>query len=197
MPIVCTVCRHERRLEIDEALLAGEPFRTLEKRTGTSAGALFRHRHEHISAALLKAKEAAEQVEAGTLFERLRALNQETQAILREARESGNNVIALQAIGRAEKQLELEARLLGELDERVQVAVGLQVESTAAENRDSLLAEVLTLEELEAIEQRFLAAHEKKVDHGPVVELNPFKPINAPYERALVRKSNPVRTRGT
>jgi hypothetical protein len=90
-----------------------------------------------LPAALVKAKEASEQVEAGTLFERLRALNQETQAILREARESGNNAIALQAIARAERQLELEARLLGELDQRVQVAVGIHLESRMKDNKSS------------------------------------------------------------
>ena len=95
--------------------LEGEPFRTLAKRTGTSVRALFRHRPEHIPAALVKAKEATDQLEAATLFERLRALNRETQAILQEARESGNN-------------------------------------------------------ELDAIEQRFLAAHEKKVNQGSVVD---------------------------
>jgi hypothetical protein len=117
-----------------------------------------------LPAALVKAKEASEQVEAGTLFERLRALNQETQAILREARESGNNAIALQAIARAERQLELAARLLGELDQRVQVAVGIHVESTKSENQAALLAEAFSPEELKEMQTRLLAAQAKKMN---------------------------------
>jgi hypothetical protein len=46
---------------------------------------------------------------------RLKALNRTTLDILREARESRNPGVALQAIARAEKQLDLECRVLGEL----------------------------------------------------------------------------------
>lgn len=53
------------------------------------------------------------------MLDRLKALNRETAAVLREAREgdSKNNDIALKAIARVEKQIELEGRLLGELHE--------------------------------------------------------------------------------
>ena len=63
------------------------------------------------------------------LLERLRAINRETTGILQAARESQNHGIALHAIARAEKQLELEARLLGELNESAKVAVGINVAS--------------------------------------------------------------------
>jgi hypothetical protein len=76
---------------------------------------------------MVHAKAAVVEVQAGTLFERLRTLNRETQEILREARDTKNHVIALAAIGRAEKQLELEARLLGELDDSAKIAIGVQV----------------------------------------------------------------------
>jgi hypothetical protein len=117
MPQVCTICRHASRDEIDQALIAGESFRNIAKRYGTSATALFRHRSRDLPTALVKAKDASETVRADTLLERLRALNTETLAILREARKAGtrNNELALKAIARAERQLELEARLLGEL----------------------------------------------------------------------------------
>jgi hypothetical protein len=52
-----------------------------------------------------------------------------TQEILRETRSTKNHVIALQAIGRIERQLELEGRLLGELDDSARVALGIQVSS--------------------------------------------------------------------
>ena len=52
---------------------------------------------------------------AETLWQRLKAINSETAAILAQARQSQNHVIALQAIARVERQVELEARLLGEL----------------------------------------------------------------------------------
>lgn len=127
MPQTCTICRRDKREEIDQALLSGEAYRSIAKRFGASPAAVFRHGKDHVAVSLVKAKGAAEEVQAGTLFERLRAINSETRSILKEARESQNHGIALQAIGRVEKQIELEARLLGELDESMRVAVGVHV----------------------------------------------------------------------
>ena len=128
MPRTCTVCVHSERSEIDHALLAGKPFRNIAKRYGTSPTALFRHKQQDIPVALVKAKEAAAEVQADSLFDRLKGLAGEARAILEEARASKNHAIALHAIGRAAKLLELEARLLGELDDSVKVAVGVSVE---------------------------------------------------------------------
>jgi hypothetical protein len=116
MPRVCTICTHEKRGEIDAALLAGEPFRTIASRFGTSPTALHRHK-KHLPTFLVKAHEVNEAVEAGTLLERLKFLNAETRAILAECRAEGNRAVALLAIARLEKQLELEAKLIGELQQ--------------------------------------------------------------------------------
>lgn len=121
MPQVCSICKHERRPEIDKALLTEQPLRTVAQQFETSATALFRHKRDHLSAALVKAKqkkEAKEEVQAESLFDRLKSINRETLEILQEARESKNLPVALMAINRIEKQLELEARLLGELDDK-------------------------------------------------------------------------------
>jgi hypothetical protein len=65
-------------------------------------------------------------MQAGTLFDRLRSVCRVTQEILREARGAKNHIIALQAIGRIERQLELEARLLGEMDYTAKIAPGVR-----------------------------------------------------------------------
>ena len=127
MPRTCTVCTHDERAEIDQALLSWEPFRNIAARFGMSTSALVRHKRQDIPAALAKAKQAADDVQADTLFDRLKGLAAEAKAILEEARASGNHSVALQAIGRAEKLLELEARLLGQLNEATRVAVGIKV----------------------------------------------------------------------
>ena len=67
------------------------------------------------------------QDQADSLLERLLVLHQETLAILDEAR-TGNakdNALALRAIARAEKQLELQARLLGELQDGASVNIAV------------------------------------------------------------------------
>ena len=105
----------------------GEPFRNIAARFGMSTSALVRHKQTDIPATLVKAKQAADDVQADSLFDRLKGLAVEAKAILEEARASGNHSVALQAIGRAEKLLELEAKLLGQLNDAAKVAVGINV----------------------------------------------------------------------
>ena len=129
MPRTCTICNHESREAIDEKLLSGEAYRSIAKHYAISPAALFRHK-DHLPAAMVKAVDAAETVQAGNLLDRLRDLNRETAAILREARTKGeeNNELALKAIARVEKQLELEGRLLGELSEHAVLNVVISPE---------------------------------------------------------------------
>jgi hypothetical protein len=48
MPRPCGICTHPQRHAIDQALTAGEAFRNMAPRFGTSATALHRHKHEHL-----------------------------------------------------------------------------------------------------------------------------------------------------
>jgi hypothetical protein len=130
MPRLCTICISDLREEINAALISRESLRALSKRFGITTSALQRHRASHLPATLLKAAAVADVMEAGNLLERLKALNRETAAVLREARDgdSKNNDLALKAIARVEKQIELEGRLLGELHEGSTVNVILTPE---------------------------------------------------------------------
>jgi hypothetical protein len=171
----CTICRSEKRNEIDEALLRGEPLRTLAKRTAVGSASLLRHKKAHIPATLAKAKGAAELVQAGvlmaqvsaqesgdaaradTLLDRLRALNQETAAILRAAREAEDNELALKAIARVEKQIELEGKILGQLGEATRVSLMIGTHHTAQDTFQEQvvqLAELYTVEELQDMHAR-------------------------------------------
>ena len=88
-----------------------------------------RHKAAHLPAVLVAAKQAADVSYAGSVFERLQTLRAETRAILAEARAAATPMIALLAVGRIEKQLELEAKLLGQLNESARVAVGVTIQS--------------------------------------------------------------------
>jgi hypothetical protein len=81
-----------------------------------SKTSLLRHKADHLPARLVEAAAAAAVAEGDTLLDRLKHLSAETAAILSEARTEGSkdNHLALKAIGRAERQLELMRRLLGE-----------------------------------------------------------------------------------
>jgi hypothetical protein len=97
-------------------------------RFGVSTGALVRHHDDHLQAAVVKASRIAEVTRADDLVDRIIVLARETQAVLDRAKAAEDDELALKAIARAEKQLELQAKLLGELKEGTTVNITLSVE---------------------------------------------------------------------
>jgi hypothetical protein len=118
LPRTCTVCVHDSRVEIDRALVAGEAFRNIAERFGTSATALHRHKGEHLPAKLLMAQQAEEVAQADSLLDQVGDLQRRAYGILDKAEGAGDLRTALGAIREARGNLELLAKLLGELDER-------------------------------------------------------------------------------
>jgi hypothetical protein len=122
MPRSCTVCSHPERGLIDDALLAGAAYRHIAARFNVSTGALQRHR-EHIPFHLLKAQDAAEVAHADNLLEQVKHLQSRALTILDKAEASGDLRTALSAIREARGNLELLAKLLGELQQEGTVNV--------------------------------------------------------------------------
>ncbi len=127
MPRVCTICTNESRAEIDAALLNETPYRHIAARYGTSTGALQRHR-EHLPSQLVKAQEQEDVSQAIDVIKQLKAINGATLAILKEARAEGNGELALKAVDRIQRQLELQAKLLGELQQEGTINVTVSPE---------------------------------------------------------------------
>jgi hypothetical protein len=118
MPRRCTVCDHPEKRSIDETLVTGAPYRSVAKRFGLSDSAVYRHKTEHLSAHLLKARELEEVAQADDLLEQVRHLQAHALDILERAEKTGDLRTALAAISQARGNLELLGKLAGELDER-------------------------------------------------------------------------------
>ncbi len=129
MPRSCTVCTHPDRAEIDEALVAGESSYALAARySSLSRAAIQRHGENHLPAKLVMAQAAEEVAQADTLLDQVRDLQRRALDILNKAEEAGELRTALGAIREARGNLELLAKLLGELDERPSVNVLVSAE---------------------------------------------------------------------
>lgn len=99
MPRVCTICRHEKRAEIDEALVGQHvSLRGLATRYGLSDTSVWRHGLAHIPAILAEAQQAELESDADTLLEKVgqleamaRTWHDEATALLAaaKAREDG------------------------------------------------------------------------------------------------------------
>src|SRR4051794_12665404 len=123
MPRVCTICTHERRSEIDRALVAGKPYRSIARQFAASPDAVFRHRSDHLPAAMVKAAEAEVVAHAIDVVQQLKAINGACLAVLKDARQAGNGELVLKSVDRVQRQIELQAKLLGDLDDRPQVTL--------------------------------------------------------------------------
>ncbi len=128
MPRRCTVCDHLQRHSIDEALVGGAPYRSVAKRFGLSESAVYRHKTDHLPAHLLKAREVEEAARADDLLDQVRNLQTHVLGILERAEKAGDLRTALAAISQARGNLELLAKLAGELDERPVVNLNISPE---------------------------------------------------------------------
>jgi hypothetical protein len=136
MPRKCTVCEHPRRADIDTALAdSATKLRGIARTHHLSEDAVFRHKTAHLPATLSKAHEAEEVARADELLGRVENLQVRTLAILESAEETGELRTALSAIREARGNLELLAKLVGELDERPVVNVVL----ISPEVRDAII----------------------------------------------------------
>lgn len=128
MPRVCTVCEHPSREAIDRALVGDTSNRSLASLYDVSEAAVRRHKANHLPAKLVMAEQAAEIAEADNLLDQVRDLQSRTLAILEAAEASKQHRTALSAIREARSNLELLAKLLGELDSRPTVNILVSAE---------------------------------------------------------------------
>ena len=117
MPRVCTVCVHPDRPAIDAALIACETYRDIARRFRVSKDAVARHKDEHLPATMVKAAERVDVRHAIDVVQQLKAINRVCLAVLKDARDQGDGDLALKAVDRIERQIALQAKLIGQLDE--------------------------------------------------------------------------------
>jgi hypothetical protein len=123
MPRKCTICEHKDRNKIDSALAVnGASLRSVAVRFGLSLSSVKRHvSNGHIAEKIMQAQHVNEVIEADGILEQMQRVKQETWIIHKESREAKNrdgnpdpdNELALKAIARLEKQIELESKVLG------------------------------------------------------------------------------------
>lgn len=135
MPRQCSICGHPQLHAINRALVAGGSFRDIAGQFGVSKSAVERHQAEHLPKVLTAAKAQEDVAHALDVVKQLKAINAVSMTILREARDAKEGDLALRAIDRIHRQIELQAKLLGDLDDRPQVNVLVTPEWLALRGR--------------------------------------------------------------
>ena len=129
MPRACVTCAHPERRSIDTELATGHQVnRRIAARTGLAETSVRRHAATHLPASLVAAAEAEDVAHAIDLLGQLKAINAATLQVLADARRARDGDLALKAVDRVQRQIELQAKLLGELDDRPQINVTITAE---------------------------------------------------------------------
>ncbi len=158
MPRVCTICRHPDRAAIDAALVEGATgYRDIGRRSNVGKDALGRHRAQHLPKAIVRAKEAVDVGHAIDIVQQLQLVNATALGILQDAylRTGGDTrrkdpATALKALAEVRRQIELQARLLGELKDGPQVSVGVVLSPEWVSVRAVLMAALAPFPEARA-----------------------------------------------
>jgi transposase-like protein len=151
MARTCTICSHEKRDEIDTAFVAGSSYRSIAKQFGCSEAAMYRHVSEHIKQEIKQSKAAIEEARGLDVVQQLKYINEVAVSILQKASKAKDKEwLALQAIDRVCKQLELQAKLLGDIDNQ------------QSDNVDPTLMPYMTNEDIAAINNIVRRAKERK-----------------------------------
>jgi len=121
----CIFCTHSDRQSLEDALLRHE---ITQQRAadilGVNRSSVSRHMRDHVQKAVAEAISQDKDLEDGlNVTRQLIEINRESRAILSEARAKGDNYLALGAIARVEKQLELQARLLGDIATGINIQI--------------------------------------------------------------------------
>ena len=128
MPRVCTICTHPEKPAINQALVAGEPFRKIAQRFATSPDAVYRHKQDHLPAKLAQAEAAKETAFADDLLSQVKQLRGKAVSILMKAEAAGDLRTALLGIREARACVELLAEMEGELNRAPVVSLYLSPE---------------------------------------------------------------------
>jgi hypothetical protein len=164
VPLPCSICIHPERGEIDRSLARQGGYRKVAQRYGVTPWSLLRHEENHLAAELVKAAEATSIADAINAVEQFKAINAATIGILADARKRGDAELALKAIARVEKQIELQARLLGAISDAPTINILVAPEWLGV--RAVLLAALQPYPEARAAVAGALAGTEARNGHG-------------------------------
>lgn len=128
MSRICTICSHPERAQIEASVVAGMSNRLIASQFNVGYKSIERHSSEHIAQAIQRSAAAKEEVQSLNVVRQLQVINNISLAILREARDAKDSMLVLHAVDRVSKQLELQAKLLGDINDSPQINIRMNPE---------------------------------------------------------------------
>ena len=144
MTRTCTICKHKQLEKINKHLIDGETYRYIAKNFGLTVASVKRHKDSHIPQLLLKSNEITDLADANNLAHYLNVEYLDIKNIKQKAIAEGNYSLALKAIDRSLKTIEIVAKVVGLIREQ-QISINTQINQ-----HDKTL-----MEEIDELEKRY------------------------------------------
>jgi len=135
----CAACDDAKAVAINRALVIGTSLSKLSKQYGITGPALSAHRRNHLSPALAVVRTERLAQGATTVMEEVTALVAHMKTILAQAVKAKNAGQALAANRELRGDLELIARITGELETRTQVVLNIATSPDWIRTRTALM----------------------------------------------------------
>ncbi len=123
MPQPCTICTHPERAAIDAAVIGDTPNRRIAAQFSVSEQAIRRHKDSHLPASLAKSETARDAAIADDLLVRIYTLANRMERLLDKAEATGQLRDAAALSREVRSNLELLAKLRGELEQEGSVNI--------------------------------------------------------------------------
>lgn len=119
----CTICSHEKRHEIEAEIASGKSFRGISRHFSVGADAVERHASTHLVKAIKEVRQTQTQQSGSTALERMGQAEKIVDEVItyswggETGKETRMPELVLKALAESRRQVELRAKLEGELDE--------------------------------------------------------------------------------
>jgi biotin synthase-related radical SAM superfamily protein len=124
---VCTVCTHPDLDEINRLLARNERIADIARKYALSWNAVDRHKDAHLPENIIVSPSANEMTQADNLLSQIEEYKVEIGEMKDQARAEGNIELALKAVDRALKCIELQSKVRGLIDKQPQINVNTQL----------------------------------------------------------------------
>jgi hypothetical protein len=124
----CTVCTHKDVEEINKLLLCSGSYRDIARQFGLSKDSLARHKESHIPELLSKSNDINEIVNADSLLKSIQEEAETVRSLRDQAIKRGDVELALKAVDRALKCVDLCAKVRGIIQEQPTINITLNAE---------------------------------------------------------------------
>jgi len=115
MPRTCLACASPERIEIEKALVAGEPLRNISKRVSISPAGLLRHK-KHVAQAIVKASERREERIGDNILDEMRRVLDKAWELLGKAESEGDHRASIVALREVRECLESLGEMLAKAE---------------------------------------------------------------------------------